>query len=39
MKETAPLIDFYTERGLLIELDGSSSTEQVFEQVLAALGN
>ncbi len=39
MQSTAPLIDFYTERGLLIDVDGSLGTEAVYEQILVALGN
>ncbi len=37
MKATAPLIDFYREHGLLIEVDGSLPTKQVLEHILAAL--
>ncbi len=35
--ETAPLIDFYRERGILRDVDGLGSTESVFQAVQAAL--
>lgn len=34
---TAPLIGFYKERGLLVDVDGSKGTEEVTEQIAAAL--
>lgn len=33
-KETEPLIDFYTKRGVLIHLDATGSTEEIFEKLL-----
>ena len=32
-KETAPLVDFYTENGLLITVDGTRSIEKVSETI------
>lgn len=37
-KQTAPLIDFYTARGLLTEVDGAQPMEDCFAAILAALG-
>ncbi len=34
---TAPLIDFYRERGLLREVDGAKSTEAVLEAIIGLL--
>jgi len=36
-RETAPLTDVYSERGLLVQVDGMGSVDEVFERVLAAL--
>lgn len=36
-KMTAPLIDFYRQRGLLHEVDGSGSTEAVLAEITTAL--
>jgi len=35
--ETAPLVDTYRGRGLLVQVDGTGSVEEVFERVSAAL--
>jgi len=35
--ETAPLVDTYRERGLLVQVDGMGPVEEVTERVLAAL--
>jgi adenylate kinase len=35
--ETLPLVPFYEARGLLVEVDGLGSTEDVFARVLAAI--
>jgi adenylate kinase len=35
--ETKPLVPFYAERGLLIEVDGLGSTDEVFARVLKAV--
>lgn len=32
-KETAPLLEFYSERNLLDEVDGLGSTDEVFERI------
>jgi adenylate kinase len=36
-QETAPLIDYYAERGKLIEVDGEGKAESVGERIIAAL--
>ena len=38
IKETSPLISFYQEKGLLYEIDASSSLEEVFERIEQVLG-
>jgi adenylate kinase len=38
LEQTQPLIDYYTNKGLLIEVDGSQSIENVTKELLAALG-
>lgn len=35
--ETMPLLPFYEERGLLVEVDGVGSTDEVFERLLGAV--
>ena len=35
--ETLPLVGFYTERGLLVEVDGLGSPDEVFARLLAAV--
>jgi adenylate kinase len=37
-KQTAPLIDFYQQGGLLKMVDASGSMEQVFKKTLSAIG-
>lgn len=37
LEQTQPLIDFYRQRGTLIEVDGTQSIEQVSAALLAAL--
>lgn len=37
MEQTAPLIEWYNERGLLVEIDGEQSIEQVGIELLAAI--
>jgi len=42
LDETAPLIDYYADKGLLVEIDGEQDPDQVYEEVkgsLAALSN
>jgi adenylate kinase len=36
-EETAPLIDFYRDRGILREVDGGRSPEEVHDQIIASL--
>ena len=36
-KQTAPLIDFYTEAGLLTEVDGEGEVAEVTERVIATI--
>ena len=36
-RETAPLIDVYAGRGLLVEVDGLGAVDEVTERVIAAL--
>ena len=35
--QTAPLIDFYTKRGVLFHLDATGSTKEIFEKLLELL--
>lgn len=37
-RKTAPLAEYYRAAGLLKEIDGNASVEQVFQRVLAAVG-
>jgi adenylate kinase len=37
--QTAPLIDYYQQRGLLREIDGVGSVEEIRGRVIAALGD
>lgn len=36
--QTQPLIDFYTERKVLVEVDGTQSMEKVFDDIMKILG-
>ncbi len=36
--QTSPLIDFYSRRGLLIEIDGDKPIDSIFQDILTALG-
>jgi len=36
-RETAPLIDFYAERGLLVPVDGLGTTDEVTPRLIAAI--
>lgn len=38
MSETLPLIDYYKEKGKLVEIDGSGTVEEVFENIVKSLG-
>ncbi|RMF24315.1 MAG: adenylate kinase [Deltaproteobacteria bacterium] len=37
-RETAPLLDFYAGRGLLVEVDGNEEPDEVWNRVQAAVG-
>jgi len=37
LQQTAPLIDYYRDRGKLVEIDGNKSVEEVAEELLAAV--
>ncbi len=37
-EQTAPLIDYYTKKGILAEVDGSQDMAKVFADILAAVG-
>mgnify|MGYP001163957531 CR=1 FL=1 len=37
-EETTPVLDFYRERGVLVDIPGDNTVEEVNKQVLAALG-
>lgn len=37
-EQTSPLIDFYSRRGLIIEVNGDKPIEDTFEDIMAALG-
>ena len=36
-QETSPLIDFYTERGLMVHVDGLGTMDEVFDRLVAAI--
>ena len=36
-KETEPLIDFYSKRGVLVHLDATGSTQEIFDKLLRLL--
>jgi len=36
-RESAPLLDYFRDKGILREVDGSKSTDKVFEQILRQL--
>ena len=36
--ETAPLLDWFSDRGLLLSVDGLGAVEEVFRRIVAALG-
>lgn len=37
LSQTAPLIDYYAQKGKLLEIDGAQSVEKVSEDILSAL--
>lgn len=39
MDQTAPLIEYYRERGLLIEIDGTQAIDQVTKELLTAVSS
>lgn len=39
MEQTAPLIEWYEEKGLLVEINGEQSIEEVSGELLAAIAN
>lgn len=36
--QTAPLVDWFAERGLLVRIEGTGSPEEVFDRLTAAIG-
>ena len=36
--QTQPLLDFYAERGLLVEIDGDQAVSKVFSDIVEHLG-
>ncbi len=38
LKQTQPLIDYYTKQGILITIDGQQPIDKVFEDIVNALG-
>jgi len=36
-EQTAPLIDYYRQAGLLVEIDGTQEIEKVTEDILKAI--
>jgi adenylate kinase len=36
-QQTAPLIDYYRERGLLREIDGQRTPDEVYDQIKASV--
>jgi adenylate kinase len=37
-KETSPLIDYYTKKGIILNIDGQQDINKVFEDIKVALG-
>ena len=37
-KQTEPLIDYYKEKGLILDIDGSKDKDSIFEEIAKALG-
>ncbi|MDR3256486.1 MAG: adenylate kinase [Endomicrobium sp.] len=38
-KQTKPLVDYYDKAGLLVNIDGSKSEDEVFERIARLMGN
>ncbi|MGI6036804.1 MAG: adenylate kinase [Limnochordia bacterium] len=38
-EQTAPVVDYYRQRGLLLQVDGMGTVESTFQRVLSVLGN
>lgn len=38
-KQTAPLVEYYQKKGILLNIDGSKSVEEVSRQILKTLGS
>ena len=36
--QTQPLIDYYKNEGVLVEVDGTQDLEKVFQDIVAVLG-
>ena len=36
--ETAPLVDYYTKKGLLVTVDANKTPDEVYEEILKAIG-
>ena len=36
-EQTQPLIDYYTEKGVLLNIDGVGAIDEVFARICAAL--
>lgn len=39
LNETAPLIDYYQNKNLLLDIDGQQDIDKVFEDIVSALGS
>jgi adenylate kinase len=39
LNQTQPLIDYYEEKGLILNVDGAKPIDQVYETIVEALGN
>lgn len=39
VEETSPLVNYYSEKGIIVNLDGEKSIEAVFEDICLALGS
>lgn len=39
VEETSPLVDYYTEKGIILNLNGEKTIDEVFEDICNALGS